>query len=103
MAIPCAVLVLASLLFDAAAVGGGWADARGVQGRVVAACHGWHAFGAVRGAVLGGGSTALSRMGLRPGAALQDRVLCALQVFGVLVLFKIAASWTSRSSMLCAC
>jgi hypothetical protein len=45
------------------------ADAPGVQGRVIAACLGWHAYGALRDAVLGGGSTALSRMCVRPGAA----------------------------------
>ena len=72
----------------AVAVGCGWADACGVQGRVVAACQGWHAFGAVRGAVLGGCSTALSRMGLRPGAALHDRVPRALRV-GLSVLFRV--------------
>ena len=64
------------------------------------------------GAVLGGGSIVLSRMGLHPGAAPQDRVLCALRVLVILVIFKFgprlrrscrpAAQGGSRlSSLLC--
>ena len=56
------------------------ADAGGDHGRVVAACLGWYAFGAVRGVLHGDGSTAPSRMGLRPDHAMQERALLALRV-----------------------
>ena len=56
------------------------AVAGGAHGRVVVACLGWYAFGAVRGVLHGDGSTAPSRMGLHPDHALQVRALLAHRV-----------------------
>ena len=63
------------------------ADSCDVQGRAAAVCQGWHASSADHGAVLGGGSTALSHMGLCPALALQDCEPRALAVACLSVIF----------------